>query len=299
MSKKGDKVQQMGNRNNTLSTSKTRLENLRKHYFKIIKITNGLLAKYNEDSFVRDPSVDIRTIALESGIGDIDLVEGKDIDNEHALLIKNKIKLNNNDKLEEQRFSIAHDLKHFLLEKEEYYKRQTIIFKKPYLIHKDPKVIEKAAILNSVARYATNSKSIKIDYKFKLFFKYISKSIAEVVSENLGKNITSRKAHDVLLKVFNKYIEYIKNNIKTKHLNYKNLITDTINKLADEEIADYFAANLLVPTYRFLLWENKSDKQIAKAFKVPIRCIKKRREEIKHEINFTTIKNLSSDGGMH
>lgn len=94
--------------------------------------------------------------------------------------------------------------------------------------------------------------------------------------------------------MFNEYIEIYKKNKKFKPLNLKNFITDTINKLVDEELADYFAVNLLVPTSRFLLWEDKSNRQIAKAFKVPVRCIKKRRIEIQYEINFTTIKNLSS-----
>ena len=286
------------NRHNPLTFSNTSLENLRKHYFKIRKITNKLLEKYNENSFVRDPSVDIRAIALENGIIEIELVAGKEIDNEHALLVENKIKLNKKDKIVEQHFSIAHDLKHFLLEKEEYYKKQILIFKEPYLIYKKPEVIAKAKALNAVARYADNSKPLKYNYKLRRFFKYVSKQIAEVVSENMGKNVKAKKAKNILTKVFNTYIEYNKYNIKTKFLNYKNLIKDATNKLADEELADYFAANLLVPTSRFLLWEDKSNRQIAKAFKVPIRCIKKRREEIQHEVNFTTIKNLSSGDEM-
>jgi len=133
----------------------------------------------------------------------------------------------------------------------------------------------------------------------KNFFSCISKQIAEVVSVNIGKKVTAKKAHNVLLKIFYVYVERNKYSIKSKLFSYKNLITDTINKLVDEEIADYFAANLLVPTSRFLLWEDKSNRQIAKAFKVPIKCIKKRREEIQHEINFTTIKHLSSGDEMH
>jgi Zn-dependent peptidase ImmA (M78 family) len=284
------------NKYNTLYSSGNNLENLRKNYFKIRKITNELLKKYNENSFIRDPSVDIRTIASEKGIISIDSVAGKEINNEHAFLIDKKIKLNKADKPNEHNFSIAHDLKHFLLEKEEFYKRQTIIFKKPYLIHKKPEVIARAEVLNSVARYAGNPKPIKINFKLKTFFKYISKNIAEVVSENIGKNVTTEKAYNVLIKIFNTYIEYNKYNIKSKIFNYKNLITDAINKLVDEELADYFAANLLVPTSRFLLWKDKSNRQIAKAFRVPVKCIIKRRKEIQHEINFTTIKCLSSNG---
>jgi len=52
-----------------------------------------------------------------------------------------------------------------------------------------------------------------------------------------------------------------------------------------EDIADYFAANLLIPTERFILWEDKTDEEIAKAFGVESKCIKKRREEIGYELN--------------
>jgi Zn-dependent peptidase ImmA (M78 family) len=62
-----------------------------------------------------------------------------------------------------------------------------------------------------------------------------------------------------------------------------------------EEIADYFAANLLIPTERFVLWEDKSDEDIAKAFGVETKCIRKRREEIAHELDIMTPKDLSSD----
>jgi Zn-dependent peptidase ImmA (M78 family) len=64
---------------------------------------------------------------------------------------------------------------------------------------------------------------------------------------------------------------------------------------AIEIIADYFAANLLIPTERFILWEDKSDEEIACAFKVEPKCIRKRREEIEYEIECLTPSNLSSD----
>jgi Zn-dependent peptidase ImmA (M78 family) len=52
-----------------------------------------------------------------------------------------------------------------------------------------------------------------------------------------------------------------------------------------EDIADFFAANLLVPTERFLLWDEKKDNEIACAFGVEEECIKKRRKEIEWELN--------------
>jgi len=62
-----------------------------------------------------------------------------------------------------------------------------------------------------------------------------------------------------------------------------------------EVVADYFAANLLIPTERFILLENKSDEEIANVFGVEAKCIKKRREEIENELDLMTPSNLSSD----
>jgi Zn-dependent peptidase ImmA (M78 family) len=55
-----------------------------------------------------------------------------------------------------------------------------------------------------------------------------------------------------------------------------------------EDLADHFAANLLIPIHRFQLWEDKSNKEIARAFKVEERCIQKRREEIRPETSILT-----------
>jgi len=62
-----------------------------------------------------------------------------------------------------------------------------------------------------------------------------------------------------------------------------------------EVIADYFAANLLVPTERFILWEDKSDEEIATAFGVGPECIRERRKEIEYELEIMAPKNLSSN----
>jgi len=55
-----------------------------------------------------------------------------------------------------------------------------------------------------------------------------------------------------------------------------------------EDFFDRFAANLLIPINRFQLWEDKTDKEIADAFKVEESCIKKRRQEVEYEINILT-----------
>jgi Zn-dependent peptidase ImmA (M78 family) len=65
-----------------------------------------------------------------------------------------------------------------------------------------------------------------------------------------------------------------------------------------EDIADFFAANLLVPTERFILWDDKTDNEIAIAFKVEEKCIKKRRKEIEYELYMLEPKiHLDEDTG--
>ena len=64
-----------------------------------------------------------------------------------------------------------------------------------------------------------------------------------------------------------------------------------------EDFIDHFAANLLVPINRFQLWEDKTDKEIAEAFKVEEKCIKKRRQEVSYEISVLTseMKSCSAE----
>jgi Zn-dependent peptidase ImmA (M78 family) len=286
-----------------VNSDKNDNEKLRNIYFDIDDIMYQLLAKYNDNSFVEDPSVPIRAIALENGIKDIIPVPPEEINCEHAVLDNGIIKLNNTDKDEEQCFSIGHELKHFLLGDEEYYNKKVMKLKDPYIVFEKPEV--KAYVARYVpmvqshryargeqaARAADNLDSEKTNNVYKSYFDFLSVYIAEIVSNNMGKTVIPKKAYNVINKIYTDYSND-KDNDDKKVCNYANsrhIITDAINKLYDEEKADYFAANLLVPTNRFILWEDKEDEEIAKAFKVPIGCIKKRREEIEHEIEFTTL----------
>jgi len=61
-----------------------------------------------------------------------------------------------------------------------------------------------------------------------------------------------------------------------------------------EIVADYFAANLLIPTERFVLCDDKTDEETAKIFGVEPKCIRKRKEEIEYELDLMAPKNLSS-----
>jgi len=76
-----------------------------------------------------------------------------------------------------------------------------------------------------------------------------------------------------------------------KMLATENIIrTDLLQELVHEELADFFAACLLVPINRFLLWEDKPDHEIANAFGVEEKCIKKRRQEVE-----TVLPDLAKD----
>jgi Zn-dependent peptidase ImmA (M78 family) len=52
-----------------------------------------------------------------------------------------------------------------------------------------------------------------------------------------------------------------------------------------EDIADFIAANLVLPLDRFDLWEAKNDSEIAEAFGVEKTCVRKRRQEFIDTVN--------------
>ena len=162
-----------------------------------------LLFKNTNAILIEDPSVNIQAIAKKYGITKIRLVPSIEVNGKHALLIGTEILVNDSDNLEKQRFSIAHEIFHFL------------------------------------------------------------------TREDNGDGLTA--------------VARQRETWEKQHLNSTEAV--------DEEIADYFAANLLIPTERFTLWENKSNEEIAQAFGVEVRCIQLRRQEVFHE---TTIlaKNM-------
>jgi len=268
-------------------------------------IKNGvdkILPEEENLCYSENPSVDIYMVAEKMGIYEISPAPKELISNEHAK-IKEKtiyndqgipqkkpvIYINDEDTPDEQRFSIAHDIFHLLADD------------------------------ISSSKYRINEKSpIKIFNIYELFLNRInlgkslsdiSKIIANNISEILEKQVSEEKGRIILEKklipiyedfikslIFDeKYIEEFKNKYDTSNEIIKNAIFEATLETFNEEIADYFAANLLVPTERFILWEDKSDKEIALAFGVPENCIKKRREEIEYELDFLTPKNLSSD----
>jgi Zn-dependent peptidase ImmA (M78 family) len=211
-----------------MANSEKRKKNIREFISDFYSIYPDIRAKISRTlpkddnvNYAEKPIVDIEAIAEKIGINKILPFPPEFIKNEHSLLFNDGvILLNNNDSKEEQRFSIAHEIAHFLLE--------------------------------------DNKNSY-------IFARAIDKQWDSLQKE-------------------------LKNNNKDNNDSISNgtklAIHDEMKLAINEEIADYFAVNLLVPTERFILWKNKTDTEIAKAFEVSLECIKKRRIEVENEISF-------------
>lgn len=87
--------------------------------------------------------------------------------------------------------------------------------------------------------------------------------------------------------------EWVQNVIDTVYSNseQKNRLFIEYN----EAKRDYLKYYVQVPTERFVLWEDKPDEVIAKAFGVDLKCIAKRRKEIEDELILLTPENMASD----
>jgi len=188
----------------------------------------------------------------------------------HALLsYKDKIILiNKNDSIEEKYFSIAHEIFHY-------------IFLKNH---------------NENMSIIANKKSIWTEQlKMKFNNNELNKGNNQINDDSLASRF-GLAARDN--KETRKGIRAILRNIPLEQDELITLISNAlkmdISDMVEDEIADYFAANLLVPVDRFILWDDKPDEEIAKAFKTVIKCITKRRIEIKNELEIMKPKNLSS-----
>jgi hypothetical protein len=295
-------------------------------FFSIKNGVNKLLS-YDEDiCYSENPYVDIEAIALEIGIKEIRRVpptyvhKGEII--EHALLIKENgeyiILVNENKNREEQRFSIAHEIEHFVsiqvgkrnIPWDGYFPSISIAHEIAHLFiyktRKRPKseYLPKEAVIAARSDYLSKSEDPE-EQQFRLnkvILKETAKIIAGCVSFVLKKPVSENKTYEIAKKLFKPIIEKKTNPMIRKHLRpgyirneAAKALYDAIAKTTEEEIADYFAANLLVPTELFVLWEDETDKKIAHAFGVPVKCISKRRKfEINYELESLTPKNLSS-----
>jgi Zn-dependent peptidase ImmA (M78 family) len=262
-----------------------------KKIFSLIRyFTDQILGEENNTCFSEKPFVDIETLAKNVGITEIKPVPPEEINYEHARLRGTVILVNDNDSPEEKRFSVAHEVYHFICTEKEAARSvanpKLDIWENHYE-NADEEIFMKLA-------QATSKEYGKVVSGY--IGKPISEKTEKIVYEKIGKAVFEIMGRNVA-KINGKTIS--KKTTLSFYKEIKKAFDDVITETVEEEIADYFAANLLVPTERFILWEEKTDEEIARAFGVTMECIRKRRkEEIENELYFLTPENLSSDVKM-
>ena len=263
------------------SIEKTRpnLESLYNTFKNVKKGADDILSNYNDNNFLKDPSVNVESIAKSIGIKGIFRVKPIIVQYDHSHLIKefDIILLNKYDSKEEQCFSIAHEICHF--------KNIDTI----NIFNNENTLEDKVARSDFTSYYADTNENTPY------IINYLSRVIIDFILNTIGINVSMEKAEMVIDKIYNKYSMKNIHETDKKNIEWVKIVYEATNKLIKEEIADYFAANLLIPTERFLLWKDKSEKKIARAFGVNIECIKKRREEVKYELDFLLPESFSSD----
>jgi Zn-dependent peptidase ImmA (M78 family) len=240
-------------------------------------------------NYTKNPSVNVKYIAKKLGLKIILFsfedffnilkkhnIDIKSIQNfnhnfmipKHAFLAYKEaiIFVNKNDSIEERLFSIAHEIFHFVFLKDQ--NNMDII-------------TDKKRIWTAQLEKKFNIKSLKENNQSD------NDSLASRFHFAARDNKEARK----------KFMSVLRN-IHLEEDMFIAIIYDTLIKdmsdMVEDEIADYFAANLLVPVERFILWDDKPEEEIAKAFRTVERCIQKRKLEIKNELRIMKPKNLSS-----
>ena len=246
--------------------------------------------------------------------------------NEHAFLTEINgeyiIFVNDRKNIEEQRFSIAHEVEHYISKKSnkpnsnyipsfllakaiaciylssslkinnraapELKLLPNIVIVKALIEHlpkKDDAIKRRSDYISQLKKLEKDRHGVnELITSWKAGI--VSKYIASDMSFLLNKRVSDKKTRAV----FQKHLRQV-----GKKMSLKVALFNIIVEIIEEEIADYFAANLLVPTELLTMWEDKSNNKIAKAFKVSLKCIKRRRRyEIEHELNHITSEYLSS-----
>jgi len=136
----------------------------------------------------------------------------------------------------------------------------------------------------------------KIDEKYPEAHAYLDNDIIYVRNDDNKEKQRFSIAHEIFHYSFI-LNNYDGNTLKLEARQGKTWINENAgsDEAEGEDIAEYFAANLLVPTERFILWEDKSNEEIAQEFGVEISCIIQRRKEIEYELEMIIPKNISSD----
>jgi len=269
------------------------------------KLVDDLLPYDGNVCYSENPIVDIEAIAKKIGIEIIyeSPEKQKELRNKHAVLRKKRggyqVLVNKEASKEEQRFSIAHELGHYLIKRlvgqsiSSHKNRGLSVTRKisrPARIRmvddgrQDQEIIAARVTSASILSFFNKGKRFGIGGFVRNSSFLNSWLLAKVYRKLLKKPVSIWKIYDTMHK----------NTEATTKI--EKAFRKTLAYVTEEEKADYFAANILVPTERFVLWRSKSDNKIAKAFGVPKKCILKRRKyEIKHELDFMSREYLSSD----
>ena len=298
----------------------------------IYKVITTLLNNYNKLYKIGDddPSVDVWNIA-EKGFGiNIRYISQWPYGRKHAVIEVKKglvyIKLNEKDRdnIARCRFSIAHELGHLV------FSHIAIPINVACRMFKYNISNEWIHFFNSVPISIPKFSQLPVpDRKLKDMYELLIKETGENIQipdvelthlfrpaaiEKSRKKIKPNKKIKILMNYSIAHewgrIEYFNNYCKvslkpsyeaaSRYITSKNPFSMLfrfmfIKKWGREELADRFAANLLVPIYRFQYYLDKSDNELAKLFIVDEKCIKKRRKELKTEMNALTaaVKPLS------
>jgi Zn-dependent peptidase ImmA (M78 family) len=282
-------------------------------FFSIKSCVDRLLSEVHIITSSETPMVDIEAIAKKVGIKDILYVEPKDspdfnknqhaflkeIDGEYVILVN---KLESED---EQRFSIAHEIEHFIsmqVDKNvipwtDYFPSFSIAHEISHLfVYKTSKQIKsnyfpKRAIIEARSNYLTELETLEkkqngVNDIPKNIAKHSSALTADFATYIFNKPVSEKNTYVI----FQKYAK-----AEYEKIGFKKVLYKTVAETIKEEIADYFAANLLVPTESFVQWKDKPDNKTACVFGVPEKCIVKRKKyEIDYESEFLALKNISS-----
>ena len=276
----------------------------------IYKKVTELLHEYDKPYKIRsdDPSVNIRKIA-QNGFGvEIKYISPWPYRKKHAVINSDNgtvyIILNEKDRNDEARcrFSIAHELGHLV------FSHIAVPIDAAYRIFKYNIAHEWIRLFYSVP--VKTAKNPQINYllksRYNSFVKQAVKDLqipavelthlfkpSSVKTETPPEMLNYNIAHEWGRIVYNN--DYYCKDLTarstpdaTRHISSNPVSKISrllfIKKWGREELADHFAANLLVPIYRFQHYLEKSDKELVDYFKVDEQCIKKRRNEFKHEM---------------
>jgi Zn-dependent peptidase ImmA (M78 family) len=274
----------------------------------INKKVDELLSEYDKPYKIGDddPSVDVQKIAQEAFGVKIKFISPWKYRQKHAVLkIENGryvLKINGKDKdnLELCRFNIAHELGHIIFS---HIGVPLVVIPR---IQKYNIAHEWERFFSPVAEQTNEVQKVLALQLEQLKRLYNSKEVAIHELVHIMSPVTIKaKDHP---KILNYIIAHEWGRIEYKNNYYCKISSGTtrevarhktnffsrkyhslfIDKWGREELADHFAANLLVPIYRFQFYLGKSDKELAEAFKVDVKCIKKREKELEPEMSVLT-----------